>query len=283
MVCDWYSERIDSNTKVELRDLTSLLFTLANLNHTSYDRDQFFNKMIDLLKKDEILTAKNGDILWANLVWSLVVLNRATPEHVQSVLEPQFFSSLIESDSGKHLHQKLLQINGAAKLLMNNYEGSQLSDSDSSKCTHLYPPPKEAKVKFYKHFFDAVSILFPPPRFINQKIQNGLGLSLDAEVLVDSNGKPLEIQQYFSSSGENKILKTLPAGAKRIAFIITPLKECLLGGGMTGSTGLTARLAQASGYSPLVIDPTSLELSMAIVLRVKKLEVLVKQTAQEKN
>jgi len=32
--------------------------------------------------------------VWLEVVWSLVVLDRATPQHVASVLDPEFFMKL---------------------------------------------------------------------------------------------------------------------------------------------------------------------------------------------
>jgi hypothetical protein len=45
------------------------------------------------------------------------------------------------------------------------------------------------------------------------------------------------------------------------------LQECLLGGGLSGSLGLTLRLAEAAGYTPLLITFKDIEASMKSVTR----------------
>ena len=45
------------------------------------------------------------------------------------------------------------------------------------------------------------------------------------------------------------------------------IKDCLLGGGLSGSMGLTLRLAEAAGYTPLLITYKDIESSMKAVTR----------------
>jgi len=128
-----------------------------------------------------------------------------------------------------------------------------------------------------KFVFDTLSTLFPPPRFVNENVPTGLGMSLDAEVVVDLNAKPLQIEHYVNRIGDGKAPKALPLGANKIAIFITPFQDSLISGGMTGSTSLQVKLAKANGYLPLVIDHTTIDATMKTVSRVQKLDVLLKQ------
>ena len=56
--------------------------------------------------------------VWLDTVWSITILGRATPHHLQSVLTPAFHTS-----TSTQATLKLLNINAAAKLLYPDYQG----------------------------------------------------------------------------------------------------------------------------------------------------------------
>ena len=39
--------------------------------------------------------AISGELVWLNIVWSLAVLNKALPQHLESVLTPEFYNKLL--------------------------------------------------------------------------------------------------------------------------------------------------------------------------------------------
>lgn len=61
---------------------------------------------------------------WLDVVWSLAVIGRASPELVASVLDAQFVAKLGAAESlGVPAKLKLLNVNAVAKLEMKEYSG----------------------------------------------------------------------------------------------------------------------------------------------------------------
>lgn len=283
MICDWYKKRLEEGKLIEMKDITTLLLTLASLNHTPADKESFMKKICEKLSGSEVRGLGRGDLLWLNVVWSLVTLNQASAAQISSVLDPTFYKSLLDKEEAKFVAWKLLNINSAAKLLVKDYKGPVLELKENQQLLDAQLTASAQKIKFKKFVFETLSTLFPPPRFVNEDVRTGLGINLDVEVVVDSNAKPLQIEQYTSNILENQPQKSLPPGASRLAIFITPFQEALIGGGMTGSTDLSIRLAEASGYIPLLIDHTTIDAKMKTISRVQKLDVLVKQAIGKKN
>jgi len=281
LICDWYEKRLEEGKTVEMKDLTTLLLTLSSLNHTPADKQAFMQKLGENLSESEVRSS-GGDLLWLNVVWSLVSLNLATEKHISTVLDPKFYTSLLEKEEAKFVAWRLLNVNAAAKLLIEDYKGPVIDVQESPALVEAELTASAQRLKFKKFVFETLSTLFPPPRFVNETVRTGLGLNPDLEVVLDTNAKPLQIQQYATNVLSGQPSKSLPAGASRLAIFITPFQEALVGGGRTGSTDLNLRLAEASGYVPLLIDHTTIDSKMKTISRVQKLDVLVKQALEKK-
>jgi len=282
MISDWYSKRLADNKLVENRDLSTLLLTLANLNYQPFDREDFFSKVVEGLKQEKILAGPRGDQQWLNVVWALTVLNRASNQHFQSVLEPAFATNLLENREARQTLSKWLNVNAAASA-SKEYTGPCVKVSESPELLDLGPPPSPPKIHFKKMVFETLTTLFPLPRFMAENIKTGAGLTLDAEIIVDSNAKPLQVEEYTSKFGLQSPKKVLPNGAHRIAIFLTPFQETLIGGGRTGGVELNVRLAREQGYIPLVINHKTIDTSMKAISRVQKIDILVKQAIGKKS
>ncbi|XP_023328867.1 protein TBRG4 [Eurytemora carolleeae] len=281
-VCDWFDKRLSETRGVEPRDISTLLLTLANLNYTPPEREQFLKKCSSLVKREDFLSLPRGEQIWVDIVWSLVNLNIATSEQISSVLENKFFTKIIESDD-KYTSLKLLNINAAAQLLNKDYKGASINLTENGHLSEISLSPSVQKTKLKKFMFETLSTLFPPPRFISEDVKTGLGFTMDAEIIVDSFAKPLQIEQYSVLPGTNKPPKELPKGATKVALFINPFQESLIGGGLTGTTNLNVRLAEAKGYRALVLDYRTIDASMKTISRVQKIDALVKQTISKQN
>jgi hypothetical protein len=277
-ICDWFDKRLNENKDVESRDISALVLTLANLNYTPPEMEPFLQKCAGTLKRDDFLNLPRGDQIWVDIVWSLVNLNLASSEQISSVLEKDFFIKVTECED-RHLSPKLLNINAAAQLLVKDYKGPSVNLAENGHLAELSSSNSAQKTKLKIFIFETISTLFPPPRFISEDVKTGLGFNLDAEIIVDSKAKPLQVDQYSSLlSPLNKPAKKLPSGATRLALFITPFQESLLGGGLTGVTSLNVRIAEAMGFRTLVLDHRTIDTSMKTISRVQKIDALVKQT-----
>ena len=104
-------------------------------------------------------------------------------------------------------------------------------------------------------------------RFAHEDTKTRFGVNLDVEVIADKNSKALEVEPYATKINPTSNPKDLPTGASRVAILIVPFQESLIGGGMTGSTSLACRLLQANGFVTLVVDSRTLDSSMKTISR----------------
>ena len=125
---------------------------------------------------------------------------------------------------------------------------------------------------------EAFSTLCPPTRVSSLNVNTMLGFSVEAEWVLDKDGKPLNISDHRSSFCEAGD-KTLPEGAKRLALVTAGFQDCLLGGQLTGMTSLNVRLLEAMGYTVLVIKYSDWPSAEKLVVRVKYLDDIMKRVA----
>lgn len=91
-------------------------------------------------------TEANNSQAWLDLVWSLVILNRATSHQIASVLNPDFTKQFANCPSISP-KLKLLNIDGAVKYLISNYTGPRLDTSIVSNVKLNRTRDKEEFVK----------------------------------------------------------------------------------------------------------------------------------------
>jgi hypothetical protein len=133
-------------------------------------------------------------LVWLNFVWSLVVLNQATPEHVSSVLAQDFVNKIEGSKSSNVFAKvKLLNINGAAVHLLKNYDGPTL-DPLSSVHTVNMAKTKE-KTEMVEAIMDTLKNLIHSENHLGTNVNTNLGFSIDAKCLLDKKCNPLAITE----------------------------------------------------------------------------------------
>ncbi len=76
--------------KVSDHDLSFVLMTCANLDYLPTSTQDRMSEIVKRIQEG----AESNPKLWLDTVWSLVLLNKATHEAVQSVLEPEFYKKL---------------------------------------------------------------------------------------------------------------------------------------------------------------------------------------------
>jgi len=279
MICDWYGARLIEGKKVEDRDLFTLVRILAKLNHLPNDEDTFFKKVVEKLTYASLEAVSKRNEIWLETVWSLTVLNMANSEQIASVLDPSFIQKIGEGWGNSS--ERILNVNSASQLMGDQYKGEKLKADQVELFAKEPQVDSPAKTAFKNFFKQTLLNLFPAPRFVTENVTTVHGVTLDYEIIVDSQAKPIQVAPYMTTVASKTAAKALPVGASRVAILITPFQDCLLGGGMTGDTALAVRLLQNNGYVTLVCDFSTIDSTMKEVSRIQKLDVLIKQALKE--
>lgn len=276
-IMTWYTRDLESEARrMEVKDMTTLLLTLATLDHVPLEH----SRLLDLIVK-ELGDASSSlpENVWLDTVWSLTVLGKVTHNQLQSVLNSNFYNVILYQSSSKQIGNtlKVLNINAAAKLLIQDYTGSTLSVEDDALMKNIKVYPGVAKVQYNKSVLEAFSTLFPPPRLSNLEVNTLMGFVAEAEAVLDADGRPLTVQEFSDGYGAKAPSKPLPEGGRRLTLVTASFQDCLLGGQMSGVTSLNVRLLEAMGHEVLVVNYTQWPVRDTLVSRVKLLDDRVKK------
>lgn len=276
-IMTWYTRDLESEARrMEVKDMTTLLLTLATLDHVPLEH----SRLLDLIVK-ELGDASSSlpENVWLDTVWSLTVLGKVTHDQLQSVLNSNFYNVILYQSSSKQIGNtmKVLNINAAAKLLIQDYTGSTLSVEDDALMKNIKVYPGVAKVQYNKSVLEAFSTLFPPPRLSSLEVNTLMGFVAEAEAVLDADGRPLAVQEFSDGYGAKAPSKPLPEGGRRLTLVTASFQDCLLGGQMSGVTSLNVRLLEAMGHEVLVVNYTQWPVRDTLVSRVKLLDDRVKK------
>lgn len=163
---------LQHHEKCRLQDLLALLFTCAILNYPTSQIEAINKNIVKNLQQADLIKALD----WVNFVWSLVVLNLATSDHINSVLQRDFLEKLVEERKGivtPTIKMKLLNINAAGKLLMSGYKGTLLPETSSvyeAQITHS----KEKQV-LVNGMLDALKSLVSIDNYVKSAVDSRMG------------------------------------------------------------------------------------------------------------
>ncbi|KAI5724133.1 hypothetical protein M8J76_015944 [Diaphorina citri] len=264
-ICHWVEKHLE---KCRTQDLVSLVLTLARVNYTPSNADQLFARVVPALTPAEVASSS----LWLDLVWSYVVLGRShLNDHVHSVLSSQFveqFAEGSETDSvGEKL--KLININGAAKHLVENYQGPFLDPASSIwDIPMVRSRDKEALVSVLT---DSLINLVPAQTHLRTNVDTRLGFFIDAEFLLDSKKNPIPLNKKTSD-------------AHKVAILTLDYHDLCRGthNHANGISALSRRLLELEGYHVLTVPHTEFNRRDKLVTRVQYLENKIKQLAFKK-
>ncbi|XP_034940047.1 FAST kinase domain-containing protein 4 [Chelonus insularis] len=222
---------------VRTRDACSFLLTLAVLGLKPSNFDVFIQELIAPLNITDMTTS----LEWIDVVWALSILNRASPQHLESVLNNQFISMLpVDEEIPFVRKSKLQNINSVAKLLTPDYKGSFLNYKSP---LFISPQTKNReKQTFIRAITDALANLFPSRDFFDANFMDDAGLMIDVIFYYDKKKGPIPVTEG-----------TVNEKAIRIAVIANTFHDYCIGEkSLVGSVLLHYRLLQAQGYQ--IID-----------------------------
>lgn len=249
------------------QDRSSFLLTLATVGYNPENMSILFEKLIEPLNENDILNPSD----WLDLVWSLVILNRVTHQQISSVLNEKFIQKLSSSQKlpiSKQL--KLLNINAAASLIVQDYKGELIPD-DSSIFNLTLMKSKE-KQYIVNSVVTTLNSLLPSSDYIKTEVDTRMGFSLDAECFMDKMCNPLPVSRNHETD-ESVI---------RIAFITCCYHDICRGKeDPLGIFTMYSKLLKAKGYKVSIIYYNVFQSKFTLVERVKYLNGIIKSMVQE--
>jgi len=275
-VIEWYNARRE---QMDVKDMVAISMTCANLNYLPQDEQGLVQHIAENINENSLPDQQ----VWQDVVWSLVVLGRATHSQMSSVLNSEFQTSLLYSNEKRNLGSqlKLLNINAAATKLHQDYNGSLLNINEDALLKNLKVNPNLGKVKLQATILEAFSNLIPPPRFLRLSVNTLMGFVADGECVLDREMKPLLVDEYSNNFQNSEPKKPLPAGATRVALIVASFQDCNFGGGLGGVAALNVKLAEAAGYKVLVVKFSDMDPSMKLIRRVQILDKMLKDLLEK--
>nr|CAI5834020.1 unnamed protein product [Callosobruchus analis] len=193
---DALSEWIAENYAIcRAQDIFSLLMTLAILQYTPQNVEKLYEVILPLLTPSEAGKA----LQWLEVVWSLVLLGRATEEHVSGVLNSTFIDKLMITEPESlpvSAKLKLLNIDGAAEHLLKGYNGPRIPSDSPIKDTEVLRT--KDKREMADSVVDALSHLIRSDLLLRTKINTKYGFYIDAECLLDKKCSPLPLHESNS-------------------------------------------------------------------------------------
>ncbi|VVC24876.1 RAP domain,FAST kinase leucine-rich,FAST kinase-like protein, subdomain 2 [Cinara cedri] len=237
--------------------LISYTITLGYVNYTPSNIDN----IIKVFKQvDKFVNGINVNT-WLDIVWSLVVLEKADDNHLASVLSSEFVSKLSTWKNNRIVSIKLLNINGYAKN-KKQYNGPLLdSSSNLFKLELLRSKDKQILMNT---MVDALTTMLPSDNFLKTDVSTNLGFVIDAECAVDSKLNPIPLDSPKTKNSKSYL----------VAFMLTGFHDMCRGchNEPNGITVLNTRLAQSLGYKVLSVPYTELGTKDTIVNRVQYLK-----------
>ncbi|KRT82285.1 hypothetical protein AMK59_4360 [Oryctes borbonicus] len=248
------------------QDIFALLITMAVLNYEPINADDFYKKVIPQVSAAET----NKPSVWLDLVWSLALLNRATPELTSTVFSKEFINSLNNTQDEQSIAHKLklLNIDSVVCYLTPDYQGANLDISPEIR--DIQASRSREKEEMSSSLIECLKNLVSD-KHIKTRINTKLGFYIDAECYFDAKCNPILPENYKKDSPDQK----------RIAVIALDYHDMCKGSTEPiGVNTLAIKLLTALGYQVLTIPYTEYRPKDKLVDRVKYLESKLKHLVQ---
>ncbi|NXJ22960.1 FAKD4 protein, partial [Dicrurus megarhynchus] len=209
---------LDNTQKLSINQLCGILVSFGRLNFQPSSSEEFFSMVHEKLQGQE---QQLDTHLLTDVVWSLCVLQQARPRHLRQVLSPEFQARLRGDTSPRAQSSwlKLLHINATARLEAPGYQGPFLppealgGDGDKDK-------DKEKATPLQRGLREALPGALGGPDLMRQDVSTVFGWDIDAEVVLDSDNKPLPVRDFTAPHlPRSEGTKPLPPGARRVAVL----------------------------------------------------------------
>ncbi|CAH1994448.1 unnamed protein product [Acanthoscelides obtectus] len=238
--------------------------TLAILDYIPQNAEKLYEVILPSLAHSEAATATE----WLEVIWSLVLLNRATEEHVSGVLNNSFIQELMMKGSGSlsiSAKLKLLNIDGAAEFMLKGYSGPRIPKDSPIKRSDVLQT--KDKTEMIDSVIDTLRHLIQSESLLRARINTGYGFYIDAECLLDKKCTPLPVKD--SSSHKDAV---------KVAMVVYDYHDMTRGRvEPTGLSAFAAEILRTQGYRILSVPYNEFKPREKLVYRVKYLESRLKE------
>ncbi|XP_070536050.1 FAST kinase domain-containing protein 4-like [Ptychodera flava] len=244
---------LENLERFKSQNLANLLIAFARLNYQPKNSDAFFRNVISAL--DSGIDSLNSNNL-VDTVWSLAILQQVPNQYLSKALGPEYQEKVSEGVSYQiqSLRLKLLHINTAARLECPDYQGPYLPDEFIKPADALINPGRKATA-MQAAILHSLTNTLGGEKFLRSKVLTPYGHKLDAEFLLDADGKALPVDEYetFYSEKDGGTAKT-PPNAKRIAVMLWEFQNyCYQSKDLLGRYEMARRHLTKAGYALLEI------------------------------
>lgn len=231
------------------QQLCNLLLSFAKLNFQPCNDEKFYQRVHEALKSS---WEELEPFLQTDVVWALCVLQQAKPEHIDAVTNPAFQTKLADGSPERieAYRLKLLHIAASSQL-------ESLGATSVRPTIHLPAPQVKTPTVFslQSSLCAALqSLTMSCPTALRTDVNTVYGWTVDAELVVDSENKPIDLQNLVAphlpgGGGSDE----LPLGAHRVAFLVWEFNHFLFNSkDLLGRYAMQKRHLQLAGF--LVVE-----------------------------
>ncbi|XP_028026243.1 FAST kinase domain-containing protein 4 [Bombyx mandarina] len=255
---------MDHSSVCRTSDVASAVVTLATLNYVPPGSEALF-EMARSLKEEEVVKPST----WLDLVFSLLILDKADHHHLVSTLRPEFIDKLLTTgDIPIPCRRKLMMIDAYIQLTR---QSSVLLPDDVREGVPLVY--NKEKALFIHAVLETFRSLVSSTNFLKKDCNSNMGFLYDAEFAVDAKCHPVPLDKAAGDKSVYRIAVMALDYHDMSRRTIAPL----------GTSELGARLLRLKGYRVIQIHYTDFDPKDKLVTRVQYIEKLLKEAVNNKN
>ncbi|XP_023940990.2 FAST kinase domain-containing protein 4 [Bicyclus anynana] len=244
-------------------DVVAAVVTLATLDYVPVHCDWLLETAVSL-KEEEMVKASS----WLDLVFSLLILDKAEQHHLASTLRPEFIDKLLSAgEIPIPSRRKLMTIDAYVGLKFPS-TSPRLPEDISVGVPIVYTKEKSLYVQ---SIMDTFKSLVSSETFLRRECQSGMGFIYDAEFAVDSKCYPVPLDKAASRTDVHRIAVLGLDYHDLARKVPVPL----------GVNKLYSRLLELKGYKVLEIPYTDFNPKDKLVTRVQYIEKRLKQLVSQ--
>ncbi|XP_063827727.1 FAST kinase domain-containing protein 4 [Ostrinia nubilalis] len=245
-------------------DAAAAVVTLAHLHFEPPGCEELFQTAVSL-KEGEL----SKPSAWLDLVFSLLTLEKANRQHLESTLQPEFIDKLLSAgEIPIPARRKLMMIDAYLNL---KYPGEtpRLPEDVAVGVPVVYTKEKNLYVQ---SIMDTFKILVSADAFLKKDCNSGMGFLYDAEFAVDEKCHPVPLEKAANDKSKFRIAVLGLDYHDMTRRAPAPLGLC----------HLCARLLELKGFKVLQIPYTEFNPKDKLVSRVQYINTRLQQLVSNK-